>query len=96
MVSSAMIQSNFVMTQRVHVGLNKIYFIFNNTLTTQQLGHAASKNTYIGYILHLLSCHKECIPCRLQAVDTSCLLLKQDVCILLLQHIDVLFLLLQQ
>ena len=29
------------------LGLNPIYFICNNTLTTEQLGHATSKITYV-------------------------------------------------
>ena len=30
-----------------YIGLNQIYGIYNNTLATEQLGRATSKNTYI-------------------------------------------------
>ena len=31
----------------ITIGLNKTHFIYNNTLTTEQLGRARSKNAYI-------------------------------------------------
>ena len=31
----------------VYIGLNKIYFIYNNTLTKERLGRVTSKITYI-------------------------------------------------